>query len=210
MEDIILVIREYEKQCKEHGLTEKETKLFIRALHHLGLVFYFHEDNEMKNTIFLKPDILLNSLGNSLSINALKDSEIKLHDRLNEISEEYQLLNKTKEKFDIKADRRANFLLWLSFLYLGLQFGLLARMVWWEFNWDIMEPITYNVTFGTFLGGYAFFVFSGKNYTYDNLKLLFKQRRLRVLYLRYGFNWRRWNELHNEVTLIQSILKQKK
>jgi hypothetical protein len=34
-----------------------------------------------------------------------------------------------------------------------VQFGLLARLTWWEYSWDIMEPITYFVTYGTSMGG---------------------------------------------------------
>lgn len=26
---------------------------------------------------------------------------------------------------------------------MGLQFGFLARLTWWEYSWDLMEPVTY-------------------------------------------------------------------
>ena len=38
------------------------------------------------------------------------------------------------------------------------QFGFLARLTWWEYSWDIMEPVTYFVTYGTSLIMYAYFV----------------------------------------------------
>ena len=39
---------------------------------------------------------------------------------------------------------------------MGLQFGFLARLTWWEYSWDIMEPVTYFVTYGTAMAMYAY------------------------------------------------------
>ena len=47
---------------------------------------------------------------------------------------------------------------------MGFQFGLLARLTWWEYSWDIVEPITYFVTYGTAIFGYMFFVASKRDY----------------------------------------------
>ncbi len=41
---------------------------------------------------------------------------------------------------------------------MGLQFGLLARLTWWEYSWDIMEPVTYFVGYGTTMAMYAYYV----------------------------------------------------
>jgi len=161
----------------------------------------------LKNTIYLKPNLLFESIQHSLDLKLIKFNQTHLYERLNHISAEYNQLNDKKMLYDVKAERRAKLTLWFGAIYLVIQFGILARMVWWEFNWDIMEPITYFVTFGTLFTGYLFFVFTGMEYTYNNLKLRLKQRRLRALYLRYGFNWKRWNELNNEVTMMKNILK---
>ena len=41
---------------------------------------------------------------------------------------------------------------------MGVQFGALARLTWWEYSWDIMEPITYFVTYGTSIAAFAYYV----------------------------------------------------
>ena len=41
---------------------------------------------------------------------------------------------------------------------MGLQFGVLARLTWWEYSWDIMEPVTYFVTYGTTMAMFAYYV----------------------------------------------------
>lgn len=41
---------------------------------------------------------------------------------------------------------------------MAFQFGFLARLTWWEYSWDIMEPVTYFVGYGTAIVFYAYFV----------------------------------------------------
>ena len=41
---------------------------------------------------------------------------------------------------------------------MSLQFGFFARLTWWEYSWDIMEPVTYFVGYGTSVLIFAYFV----------------------------------------------------
>ena len=63
-----------------------------------------------------------------------------------------------KDELDLKARKRTTFLSWTGLGLMGLQFGFLARLTWWEYSWDIMEPVTYFVTYGTTMAMFAYFV----------------------------------------------------
>jgi hypothetical protein len=63
-----------------------------------------------------------------------------------------------KEELNSKADRKSNVLTWVGLGLMSVQFGVLARLTWWEYSWDIMEPVTYFVTYGTAMACYAYFV----------------------------------------------------
>ncbi len=39
-----------------------------------------------------------------------------------------------------QSERRTNQLTWLGLGMMSIQFGILARLTWWEYSWDIMEP----------------------------------------------------------------------
>lgn len=56
------------------------------------------------------------------------------------------------------AERRTMVMSWCGLGYMALQFGFLARLTWWEYSWDIMEPVTYFVTYGTAIAAYAYYV----------------------------------------------------
>lgn len=60
--------------------------------------------------------------------------------------------------------------------YMATQFGILARLTWWEYSWDIMEPVTYFITYGTAMAMYAYFV-------------LTRQVRLNKTHQRPNFLW---------------------
>lgn len=64
-----------------------------------------------------------------------------------------------------KAQFRTNIAVWGGLGFMGLQFGILARLTWWEYSWDIMEPVTYFVGYGTLIACYAYFVLTRQVHT---------------------------------------------
>jgi hypothetical protein len=79
-------------------------------------------------------------------------------------------------------------------------------MVWVDFNWDIMEPISYFVGLGTTIGAYWYFILFKQDYTYDVLEEREKLKKLRKLYIKNEFDWNRWNELNREaIRLVNEI-----
>lgn len=109
--------------------------------------------------------------------------------------------------YDKKASSSATVWLYAGCAYLIVQFFVLAKMVWVDFNWDIMEPVTYFVTLGTLIGGYIFFVFAKKDYTYLELENRMTDKKLRKLYLANRFNWQQWNAVRNRIQELRVDLK---
>lgn len=72
-----------------------------------------------------------------------------------------------KDELSRKAERRTTWLMWAGMAYMATQFGILARLTWWEYSWDIMEPVTYFITYGTAMAMYAYYVLTRQvKYTY--------------------------------------------
>ena len=49
-------------------------------------------------------------------------------------------LEQRRQQLAELADKRSNNLIWLGLGMMSVQFGVLARLTWWEYSWDIMEP----------------------------------------------------------------------
>jgi len=98
------------------------------------------------------------------------EQEKKLLSKLEELKLELAPYEKIKSEIATKAERRTVILKWLGLGMMGLQFGVLARLTWWEYSWDIMEPVTYFVTYGTTIAMYAYYVCTKQEYTFPAVR----------------------------------------
>lgn len=77
-----------------------------------------------------------------------------------------------RDQIEIVAQRKSNWLAWAGLGLMSVQFGILARLTWWEYSWDIMEPVTYFVTYGTAMACYAYYVLT-REVCYFNFHLFY-------------------------------------
>jgi len=148
---------EYQSWCDSYGLSPEQASNLSKALHKAGIILHFHQNEDLKSGIFLKPQLVTNALAQILELKYLTRGVPELRAQLEKLLPEYVPLNQKKLQLDSRAERRAKWWMKGSLGYLVIQFSILARMVWIDFNWDIMEPITYFVGISTMLGGYIFF-----------------------------------------------------
>lgn len=47
------------------------------------------------------------------------------------------LLVQKRFELDLKAGRKANMLSWVGLGLMSVQFGVLARLTWFEYSWDV-------------------------------------------------------------------------
>ena len=103
---------------------------------------------------------------------------------------------------------RTNSVVWGGLFTMGFQFGFLARLVWWDYSWDIMEPVTYFVTYGTSIIMFCYFVMVKSEYNYDaardrwNLRVFHKKSR------RSGFDIEKYNAIADRKKDIEENLMQ--
>ncbi len=56
------------------------------------------------------------------------------------------------------SDKRANVVMWSTLGLMCIQAGFLGRLTFVNYSWDIMEPITYFVTYGTSILCFAYYL----------------------------------------------------
>ena len=67
-----------------------------------------------------------------------------------------------REELERKAEKRTRQLSWVGLALMGAQFGFMARLTWWEYSWDVMEPVTYFVGYATAIAMFAYYVITRK------------------------------------------------
>uniref|UniRef100_A0AAZ1XAQ5 Calcium uniporter protein n=1 Tax=Oreochromis aureus TaxID=47969 RepID=A0AAZ1XAQ5_OREAU len=163
-----------------------------------------HEEAEKLNDV----KFLVQQLYTTLRIDEHQLSkERELIGRLEDLNSQLRPLEKVKEELSKKAERRTTWVLWGGMAYMATQFGILARLTWWEYSWDIMEPVTYFITYGTAMAMYAYFVLTRQEYVYpdarDRQYLLFFHKGVK----RTRFDIEKYNKLKDDIAEVELDLK---
>ncbi|XP_062132672.1 calcium uniporter protein, mitochondrial isoform X2 [Drosophila sulfurigaster albostrigata] len=93
----------------------------------------------------------------------------QLAKELESLRYELEPLEEKKMELAKRAERRTNMMTWMGLGLMSVQFGILARLTWWEYSWDIMEPVTYFVTYGTTMAMYAYYCVTKREYIMENV-----------------------------------------
>lgn len=151
---------------------------------------------------------LVNQLYEALHVQEHQLSkEMELTTQLEQIQQELMPLEQVKNDIELVAHRRGNWLSWAGLGLMSVQFGILARLTWWEYSWDIMEPVTYFVTYGTAMACYAYFVLTKEEYVLQDVR---DRQHLLIIHKRAkknGLDLNQYNMLKQEAARIQYTLK---
>lgn len=109
--------------------------------------------------------------------------------------EELRILQEKKEQIDVQAHKQVRRILWGGLGISILQLALFFRLTFWEFSWDVMEPIAFFTTTTGLILGYGYFLMTSRDPSYQDLmKRLFLSRQ-RKLFLKRNFDVHRFKEL---------------
>uniref|UniRef100_A0A3Q3L3D6 Calcium uniporter protein n=1 Tax=Labrus bergylta TaxID=56723 RepID=A0A3Q3L3D6_9LABR len=163
-----------------------------------------HEEAERLNDV----KFLVQQLYTTLRIDEHQlAKERELIARLEDLNTELEPLEKVKKELSRRAERRTATLLWTGMAFMATQFGVLARLTWWEYSWDIMEPVTYFITYGSAMTMFAYYVLTRQEYVYpdvhDRQYLLFLHKWMR----RTRFDVEKYNSLKDEIAEVELALK---
>jgi hypothetical protein len=135
------------------------------------------------------------------------DKEKRLLEELEQLKVEIAPMEIVKEDLMKNAERRSNAVMWLGGGYMAFQFGLFARLTWWEYSWDIMEPVTYFAGYGTAIVAYGYYLITRQEYIYPDVK----DRSFLINFYRgckkHQFDVIKYNDLKDRIAQIELDLK---
>ncbi|KAM7521948.1 hypothetical protein LguiA_011850 [Lonicera macranthoides] len=172
--------------CESMGVAKSvdEAVAFARVLDEAGVLLLF------RDKVYLHPDKVVDLLRRAVPLALAPDDDPQ--------RDELKNLQQKMEEIDKLAHKQVRRIL---YTWLGLsvmQVGLFFRLTFWEFSWDVMEPIAFFTTATGLVVSYAYFLFTSRDPSYQDLmKRLFLSRR-RKLIKRYNFDINRLIELQNK------------
>ncbi|KAF2295092.1 hypothetical protein GH714_031461 [Hevea brasiliensis] len=144
------------------------------------------------NIVFLKPEQVVKAIGGLIPLPATSPNDPR--------RKELEHMEKQKVAIDKKADALVRRELWCGLGYFIVQTAAFMRLTFWELSWDVMEPICFYVTSLYCMAGYAFFLRTSKDPSFEGFyqsRFNVKQKKLMKL---HNFDAARYNELRKFVT----------
>ncbi|XP_068951191.1 calcium uniporter regulatory subunit MCUb, mitochondrial isoform X2 [Petaurus breviceps papuanus] len=133
--------------------------------------------------------------------------ERSLLEKIEELREQLQPLEEMKAKIEAGSEAKTNRLLWTGLALMSMQGGILAWLTWWVYSWDIMEPVTYFITFGSSMTFFAYFLLTRQDYSYSLIKnrqfLYFFHKRLK----KKDFDVQQYNKLKEDLEEAEESLQ---
>lgn len=175
------------KTCESMGVTRSvdESVAFARVLDEAGVVLLF------RDKVYLHPDKVVDLVRRSVPLALSPDDDPR--------REELIMLQERKEQIDKQAHKQVRVVLWSGLGLLIMQVGLFFRLTFWDFSWDVMEPIAFFTTTTGLVIGYAYFMFTSKDPSYQDLMMTLFLSRQRKLVKKYNFDLNRFKELREKV-----------
>ncbi|XP_070712075.1 calcium uniporter protein, mitochondrial-like [Pempheris klunzingeri] len=133
--------------------------------------------------------------------------ERQLLERLDNLKQELSPLEKMKAQLSHTAEFHSSRITWTGMALLSVQGGALAWLTWWVYSWDVMEPVTYFITYGTSMGVFAYYVLTKQDYIYPDVK---DRQFLHYFYKgasKKKFNVDKYNELKEELFQVEEDLR---
>ncbi|WOL03883.1 hypothetical protein Cni_G12603 [Canna indica] len=169
--------------CEDIGVarSREEAAALARVLDEAGVVLLF------RDKVYLHPHKVVDLVRRAVPLALTPEDDPR--------REELKQLQKKKEEIDMLAHKQVRRMLWSGLGFFVVQVSLFFRLTFWEFSWDVMEPIAFFSTTAGLLAGYAYFLFTSRDPTYQDLmKRLFLSRQRKLLRKR-KFDMERYIEL---------------
>ncbi|XP_073057381.1 calcium uniporter protein 5, mitochondrial-like [Primulina eburnea] len=185
----VITYRELLRACESLGVAKSadEAAAFARVLDEAGIVLLF------RDKVYLHPDKVVDLVRRAVPLDLLPGDD--------PCKDELKKLQEKKEEIDVLAHKQVRRILWTGLGLAVAQVGFFFRLTFWEFSWDVMEPIAFFTTTTGIIIGYAYFLVTSRDPSYqDLLKRLFLSRQ-RKLIKKYNFDIQRFLELQNKCKL---------
>jgi len=196
---------DYFTKAQELGFTEQEAKEIAVAFSTGGKILYLDDNIELNNTIFLHPDQISSIVETSLFVPYIRKAPADKIALLNQLKAEIAQKEELRAVLDRKSLRFVKFLGWSTLTFLIVQSILFARLVWWDYDWGIMEPVTWFTSVVELtIGGYIYYLITRSEYSSGQAAEYFLGRRFKKLCQKYNLDIDRLQNLKDRVRSIEA------
>eukprot|EP01130_Rhizamoeba_saxonica_P003148 TRINITY_DN1353_c1_g2_i1.p1 TRINITY_DN1353_c1_g2~~TRINITY_DN1353_c1_g2_i1.p1 ORF type:complete len:426 (+),score=65.25 TRINITY_DN1353_c1_g2_i1:33-1310(+) len=200
--------KEYITTCEDMGLSKEKANLYLDGAHQSGLVLYFGNNIELQDKIFVYPENVISDIESSLDLPSIRLNQVEKIKLLEKIEDELCEMQITKDLLTNKAQFQAKAIAISGLAVLFAQFFIFARLTWWDYSWDVIEPFTYFTTVvETVIAGYVFYLFSRSDYSHSTYRDVLSIWRFKSMARNEGFDPVKYNTLKVRKQTLENEIK---
>jgi hypothetical protein len=206
-EQNILDYQEFVYKCQDLGINEAQGKEILRELSKEGVAFYYENNLELREKILLAPKKLSAALERSFNIDFIKLNLADKRAFIEKLRAEIGPLEQLHAGYKQRANSRIRTISYVLLVGLCAQWLLFARLTWWDYSWDVIEPVTYFTTaVQMILAGYAYYLVYREDYTNMEVKKTILNKFLRRYKQRDGFDEDKFLKLKSKIDFCEKEL----
>uniref|UniRef100_A0A8K9UTQ4 Calcium uniporter regulatory subunit MCUb n=1 Tax=Oncorhynchus mykiss TaxID=8022 RepID=A0A8K9UTQ4_ONCMY len=130
--------------------------------------------------------------------------QIQLLRRLDTLKQELGPLEEVRAQVAGRAESQSMRVEWAVLAFLSLQGSFLGYLTWFVFAWDVMEPVTYFITYATSMGFLGYYILTKQELLYPDAKdrqfLHFFHKRAAMEH----FDTHRYNALRDQLATVRT------
>jgi len=194
---------------RKKNINENEAKNILYVLGKMGVIFYCGERTDLSK-IYLNPLEIAKEVEKSLQLPDIHLNLKKKKELLEKLKEDFIPLQQQKDLLEAKAHRFVQIISYGILFFLVGQILLFGRLTWWDYDWGVMEPVTYFTSVvETVLAGYIFYMLNRKEYENTTAREILKQRRFRNLLKSRRYDLPRYQSLKQRIEELQQSIEYK-
>ena len=131
---------------------------------------------------------------------------LQLQSEANALTAELAPLEKVKQRLSDICQRYTSRCIWYGLGAMSFQVGILAELTWDVYSWDIVEPISYFIAYGTAMALYAFHLMTRADFEYMAMTDRLFLRRFYREARRHSFDVSLYNRLKTRLFVVHTDL----
>lgn len=207
-----LTVLEFVGVCSKYGVAEADAKNLLLSFHKSSVVFHFASSSsaQLRDTVFIKPKDVLDTvwatfdLSGSVSLAEIEHKQAELI----VLKSEFRALDTAKRMLDMAAEQQANRAVWVGSVLPVGTFLALCRMTYWEFSWDIVEPISFFVsTMGPICFFYVWFASKKEDFSMSGWREGMIAKSRETLYRAKAFDLQRYHAVAEAISACEEDIR---
>lgn len=164
----------------------------------------------LRRRVFACSALATSAVRNSslLTVNGLRAHREALVDRQAALEKQLEPLRALKQRLDVQAARHPDLAMGGMGLYLCAQTALLFHWVYFRFDWNLVEPITWLLGYSVTWLALAMYFKTGKEFTFDNIRSMMSENKRAKLYAANQFQPETYRALECELAEVERRVKQ--